>query len=171
MANRAVALYKHVKIRNRWTFQIAPEPLERLKKGAYYVSWYEGKAKRMQRVGPDPRKAEAALEKKRLELAFVAAGGRVQRESDDARKATVTASARKKVSVAIDAYLDRCRARQGKSGYGMAPRTIETYRYHLGFLLQFAPDACVDEADNDFLYAFLAFLPTRRTSATGPAIT
>jgi hypothetical protein len=44
--------------------------------GEYYLSWYDGKRKRLDPAGSDP---EAALaEKKRLELAYVATGGEVK---------------------------------------------------------------------------------------------
>jgi hypothetical protein len=45
----------NVKINNKWTFQKAPTMRRRfLSDGAYYISWYEGTRKRMERVGPDP---------------------------------------------------------------------------------------------------------------------
>ncbi len=46
---------------------------------------------------------------------------------------------RKTVSTAISEYLADCDDRQGKSGYGLAPRTPETYEFRLGFLSEFRP--------------------------------
>ena len=55
VANKIAVVYQHVKINNKWTFQKAPTMRRRfLSDGAYYISWYEGTRKRMERVGPDP---------------------------------------------------------------------------------------------------------------------
>jgi integrase len=65
---------------------------------------------------------------------------------------------RKKVSTAISEYLEDCLDRQGKSGYGLAFRTHETYKYRLGFLAEFRPEAFLDEVNDQFLKAFRRFL-------------
>jgi integrase len=62
------------------------------------------------------------------------------------------------VKAAVSEYLDDCRDRQGKSGYGIAPRTVRAYEYRLGFLLEFKPDAFLDEIDRGFAKAFRRFL-------------
>jgi len=58
MANEAVALYQYVKIAKKWRFQTASAPLIKLGENSYYVSWYEGMTKQMERVGPGPKQAE-----------------------------------------------------------------------------------------------------------------
>lgn len=55
-------------------------------------------------------------------------------------------------------YLADFLDRQGQSGYELAPRTPETYDYHLGFLNEFRPNAYLDEIDNEFVRAFRRFL-------------
>ena len=59
---------------------------------------------------------------------------------------------------AVREYIADCRDRQGKSGYGLAPRTVETYEYRLGFLTAFRPDAYLDEIDLAFVRAFRRYL-------------
>ena len=79
MANKIAVVYQHVKINNKWTFKKAPAMRRRfLSDGAYYISWYEGTRKRMERVGPDPTQAEKALLKKSAELSFLAVGGEIK---------------------------------------------------------------------------------------------
>lgn len=172
MANKSVVLYQYCKVRNTWKYVPAIEPLKQLSKGSYCLSWYEGKEKQFKSIGPDPEEALHALEKKRLELAFVAAGGEIkdsQRERlirPEENKVQVT-PVRRKLSDAVTKYLGRRRTRQGKSGNGMAVRSVEAYEYRLGFLFEFRPsayedeidrDVYLDEIDKDFLYEFLAFL-------------
>lgn len=65
---------------------------------------------------------------------------------------------RKSVKAAVSEYLDDCLDRQGKSGYGLAPRTHETYEYRLEFFTDFKPDAFLDEVDDEFMKAFRRFL-------------
>lgn len=81
MANRTVVLYQRIKIKKKWAYRTVPEELTALVSGEYYLSWYEGSRKSMDPVGSDPEVALAALNKKRLELAYVAAGGKIK-ESD-----------------------------------------------------------------------------------------
>ena len=82
MANKIAVVYQHVKINNKWTFKKAPAMRRRfLSDGAYYISWYEGTRKRMERVGPDPTQAEKALLKKSAELSFLAVGGEIKGKS------------------------------------------------------------------------------------------
>jgi len=66
----------------------------------------------------------------------------------------------KRVSVvaAVKDYLADCRDRQGKSGYGLAARTVEAYEYRLGYLTAFRPDTYLDEIDSAFVRAFRRFL-------------
>jgi integrase len=68
----------------------------------------------------------------------------------------------KSVSTAISEYLEDCLDRQGKSGYGLASRTHETYTYRLGFLSEFRPKAFLDEIDDAFVKAFRRFLREHR---------
>jgi hypothetical protein len=68
VANKIAVVYQHGKINNKWTFQKAPTMRRHfLSDGAYYISWYEGTRKRMERVGPDPIEAEKVLLKKSAE--------------------------------------------------------------------------------------------------------
>jgi integrase len=78
-----------------------------------------------------------------------------EKKSNPAQKPT---RERKNVKTAISEYLDDCLDRQGKSGYGLAVRTPETYEYRLGFLAEFRPVAFLDEIDHEFVKAFRRFL-------------
>jgi hypothetical protein len=78
VANRSVSLYLRLKIKNKWSFSKVAEEPSKLTTGEYYLSWYEGSRKHLDPVGNDPKTAQAKLEKKRLELAFVAVGGEVK---------------------------------------------------------------------------------------------
>jgi integrase len=62
------------------------------------------------------------------------------------------------VSTAVKEYLEDCDDRQGKSGYGLAVRTPESYEYRLGFLIEFRPEARLDEVDIKFVRAFRRYL-------------
>ena len=77
-------------------------------------------------------------------------------ESDVNKNNPVASSTanRKSLSTAISEYLADCLDRQGKSGYGLAPRTHETYEYRLGFLAEFGPKAFLDEIDEKFVKTF-----------------
>jgi integrase len=107
----------------------------------------------MEPAGPDPAVALAALRRKQAELTFVAVGGEVKSEGAEAE-----GPKRVKVADAVKEYLADCRDRQGKSGYGLAPRTVEAYEYRLGFLTAFRPDAYLDEVDTAFVRAFRRYL-------------
>ena len=171
MANRSVSLYLRLKIKKKWSFRKAPEVLSKLACGEFHLSWYDGKRKRFDPVGNDPAAALDALQKKRLEMAYIAAGGEIKRP--DNKKDLETAylatggqirqnsnqpGQRRLVSDAIKEYLDDCEDRQGKSGYGLAVRTPESYVYRLAFLTEFKPDACLDEVDVEFVRTFRRFL-------------
>lgn len=82
------------------------------------------------------------------------AGGKENRNDTDHNDSRE----RKSVETAVSEYLDDCRDRQGKSGYGIAPRTVQAYEYRLGFLVEFKPDAFMDEIDRGFMKAFRRFL-------------
>ena len=77
----------------------------------------------MEPAGGDPEIPPAAIEKKYHELAFVAAGGEVKQSDIPATEN----GNEKRVSVAVKEYLAYSLDRQGKSGYGLATRTPETY--------------------------------------------
>jgi integrase len=152
MANKIVVVYQHVKINNKWTFKKVPAMRRRfLSNGAYYISWYEGNRKQMEHVGPDPAQAEKALEKKSAELSFLAVGGEIKANPADTH-------VRVKVSEAVDEYLSDCRDRQGKSGYGLAARTVEAYQYRLGYLTSFRTEAYLDGIDAAFIKQLRRFL-------------
>jgi hypothetical protein len=119
--------------------------------GAYYISWYEGTRKRMERAGPDPIEAEKALLKKSAELSFLTAGGEIKANPADTH-------VRVKVSEAVEEYLSDW---QGKSGYGLAARTVEAYQYRLGYLKSFRPEAYLDQIDATFIRQVRRFLIAR----------
>ena len=158
-----------------WAYLKVPDELSELACGEYYLSWYEGKRKRLDPVGNDPEAALNGLQKKRLELAYVASGGEVkqpdnkknlepaylaaggeivQADNKKGPESTEVASGgeinqignqpvsngeKKPVGKAVKEYLDDCDDRMGKSGYGLAVRTPESYEYRLGFLIEFEP--------------------------------
>jgi integrase len=112
--------------------------------------------------------------KKKLESAYVAAGGEIN-QSDDTNDlesmnvATggkikgidhhpVSSGQKRRISKAVEEYLADCKDRQGKSGYGLAVRTPETYEYRLGFLTEFKPEANMNEVNEEFIKAFRRFL-------------
>lgn len=146
MANVKVSLYQSMKVAGKWTFQRAPEQrLRRLSGGGYYIRF----GKRMESAGRDPAVALAALRRKQSELNFLANGGEVK-----PGESNVEGPKRVRVVAAVGEYLADCRDRQGKSGYGLAARTVEAYEYRLGFLTAFRPDAYLDEVDSTFAKAF-----------------
>jgi integrase len=174
LANRSVVLYLRTKIKKKWAYRKVAEVLSKLGCGEYYLSWYDGKRKRLDPAGSDPEAALNALQKKRLELAYVAAGGEVKQPDDKKgpEPAEVVAGGEVKqpdnqptnngeqetVSTAVKEYLEDCDDRQGKSGYGLAVRTPESYEYRLGFLIEFRPEARLDEVDIKFVRAFRRYL-------------
>jgi hypothetical protein len=89
----------------------------------------------MDPVGGNPEHAMRMAHLKRVELAYVAAGGKLPGHADGKWDPTVkatehnreTVSGRKMVSTTITEYLADCRVRQGKSGYGLAARTPGDY--------------------------------------------
>ncbi len=78
MANLAVVLYLRTKIKGKWTYQKVSEELSELAYGEYYLSWYVNKRKHLEPAGTDPETVLAALQLKRLGMAYVAAGGMIQ---------------------------------------------------------------------------------------------
>jgi integrase len=158
LANKSVVLYQSIKIGNQWTFREVSGDLPRFSKWQLYVSWYEGSKKQMDPVGRDSEHALKMLNKKRLELAYVAAGGEVKEGEATPDKDPDQNGNRKKMSIAIAEYLADCEDREGKSGYGLASRTPETYEYRLGFLTEFEPEAYLDEIDDTFLKRFRSVL-------------
>lgn len=150
MARVKVSLYQSIKVAGKWTFRRAPEQrLRRLSQGGYYVRF----GNCMEPAGTDPTVALAALRRKQAELTFVAVGGEVKPDGGHA-----DGPKRVKVADVVKEYLADCRDRQGKSGYGLAPRTVEAYEYRLGFLTAFRPDAYLDEIDKEFVRAFRRYL-------------
>lgn len=174
MANRSVVLYQRTKIKKRWAYRKASEELSELASGEYYLSWYIRKHKHLEPIGNDPEAALQALQKKRLEMAYVAVGGQIQKTDkkkileaayvaaggkiEQRDNLTAADDSRKRLSDAVKAYLQSCAKRQGKSGYGLAPRTSESYTYRLGFLTEFKPEAFLDEVNAEFIEEFLGFL-------------
>ena len=72
----------------------------------------------------------------------------------------------------MDEYLSDCRDRQGKSGYGLAARTVEAYQYRLGYLKGFRPEAYLDEIDATFIRLFRrALIAHPDDEAIAPATT
>jgi len=146
MANVKVSLYQSTKAAGKWTFRRAPEQrLRLLSVGGYYIRF----GTRMEPAGRDPAVAMAALRRKQAELNFVANGGELKPDDTQAE-----GPKRVRVVAAVKEYLADCRDRQGKSGYGLAGRTVEAYEYRLGYFTAFRPDAYLDEIDAAFVRAF-----------------
>lgn len=193
MANRSVVLYLRTKIKKKWAYRKVGDVISEPDCGEYYLSWNDGKCKRLEAAGSDPEQVLKALGKKRLELAYVAeggevkqpdnkkiletaylaAGGKIQQPADKSPDLpevaasgevkqsdcqSVIQSEKKTVSKAVKEYLEDCDDRKGRSGYGLASRTPETYEYRLGFLIEFRPEASLDEVDVEFVRAFRRFL-------------
>ena len=128
----------------------------------------------MEPVGSDPEAALKALNKQRLEMAYIAAGGEVKQPDikKDLESAYLAAAGtvqqasnveaeiapRKLVANGVKAYLSNCKDRGGKSGYRLAVRTHEAYEYRLGFLTEFDPNANMDQVDGKFIERFRSFL-------------
>jgi integrase len=150
VANVKVRLYQSIKVASKWMLRRAPEQrLRQLSIGRYYVRF----GNRMEPAGQDPAVALAVLRRKQAELTFIAIGGEVKRN-----ESTTDEQKRVKLVDAAKEYIADCRDRQGKSGYGLAPRTVEAYEYRLGFLTAFRPDAYLDEIDTAFVRAFRRYL-------------
>lgn len=174
MANRSVVLYIRTKIKDKWVYKTVAEELSQLDCGEYYLSWYVKGDKHLEPVGNDPETALNALQLRRLEMALIAAGGQVKRpdikaELESAYQSAIgstkttdepatQAAQRQTVSETVTAYLSNCEARSGKSGYGLAPRTHEAYKYRLSFLTEFDPNANMDQVDAKFIERFRSFL-------------
>jgi hypothetical protein len=175
LANRSVVLYLRTKLKKKWSYSKVSEELSELACGEYYLSWYEKKHKQLKPVGNDPETALDALQKKRLERAYVAAGGEIKRP--DVKKDLETAylaaggeikqgdndqppetGPRKLVADAVIGYLSLCDDRGGKSGYGLAVRTREAYEYRLRFLVEFKPEAFMNQVNKEFMEEFRRFL-------------
>ena len=162
MAHKAAALYRTVKMGGSWTFRTVVGELLPLSEGSYYLSYNDG-TRHLDPLGPDPDFALKMLERKRLELAFVAVGGEVKKADEIEKKPALEPQSKpvpeqKTIQQAITAYLAYGLTREGKSGYGIAHRTNEAYTYRLGFLLGFRPDTYLNEIDGQFMEQFLAFL-------------
>ena len=168
MANKSVVLYQSIKVKNKWKYRRAEGMLRDLSVGSYYMSYYAGSKKRMEPVGRIAKEALDLVKKKQLELLYVANGGTIahpmliapisQPAPEPTQSASKPAQERKSIAAAMEDYLDDCRDRKGKSGYGMAPRTIETYSDCLPYLIAFRFDAYLDEVDIDFIRQFRRFL-------------
>lgn len=146
MANVKVSLYQSIKVAGKWTFRRAPlQRLRLLSEGGYYVRF----GNRMEAAGRDPAVAIAAVRRRQAELAFVALGGEVKQDESGAAQPK-----RVKLVDAVSEYIADCRDRQGKSGYGLAPKTVQAYQYRLNFLTRFRPEAHLDEVDTGLIRAF-----------------
>ena len=172
LANTSVVLYQSLKIGVKWILCAVDEDSSHFSEGPFYVSWYEGKKKQMEPVGRDPELALRKTILKRTALAFIAVGGEVKK-TDHAQnpvadsvqgevRNTGLAQPRdrdqKSLRIAISQYLADCLDRQGKSGYGLAVRTPKAYEDRLAYLIEFKPDAHMDEIDADFIKLFRRFL-------------
>ena len=83
MANRSVVLYHTHKNQEKVDLRKAPEELTQLACGEYYLSWYIKKRKHLESAGNNPEAVLQALQKKRLEMAYVAAGGAIQQPDQE----------------------------------------------------------------------------------------
>jgi integrase len=78
LANRSVVLYLRTRIKKKWSYRKVSEEISELACGEYYLSWYIKKRKHLEPAGNDPEVVLQALHQKRLELAYIAAGGAIQ---------------------------------------------------------------------------------------------
>ena len=78
MANRSVVLYLRTKIKKKWGYRKVTEELSELACGEYYLSWYIKRRKHLESAGNNPEAVLQTLQKKRLEMAYVAVGGVIQ---------------------------------------------------------------------------------------------
>lgn len=161
MANKSAVLYQTIKIKNKWTTRRAEGTLRNLTEGVYYVVFYRGAERCTESAGRNAKEALDLLKRKQVELLYVAQGGHVSTPlpaAFDPGAAVAPPKERKSLKEAIKEYLEDCRDRQGKSGYGMAPRTVETYSGRLPLLLEYSPEAYMDEIDLPFVRGFRRFL-------------
>lgn len=158
LANKSVVLYQSVKVKTKWTFQEVVDDLPEFSKAPLYVSWYEGKDKRMVPVGRDSKHALKMLDKKRAELAYKNLGGEIKESTECAPSSPDQNGSEGDVSSELKKYLADCKDREGQSGYGLGKRTSEAYEYRLGFLVEFSPKASVSAIDVEFMKQFLRFL-------------
>lgn len=93
-------------------------------------------------------------DKKILDPASLAVYGKIQKSNDH----PINYGEKRQVSEAVKEYLTDCEDRQGKSGYGLAVRTPETYEYRLGFLIEFKPKAYMEDVNEEFIKGFRRFL-------------
>ena len=96
VANKSVVLYQSIKIGNKWVLRPVDEDSSYFSVGPFYVSWYDGKKKMMVPVGPDPEHALRKANLKRIELAYVSAGGEVN-NTDQIQKPQARGSAEHEV--------------------------------------------------------------------------
>lgn len=186
LANKSVVLYQSIKVGKTWKLRPIDEDSSRFSNGPFYVSWYDGTKKQMESVGRDPQHALRMVTLKRAALAYAAAeeesnetrprrsarrdaavklqvpvieaDGPGNGEIKESQAAQIPVSVRRTVRSAISEYLADCVDRQGKSGYGLASTTHEAYDYRLEFLLEFKPNAFLDEIDDQFLKEFRRYL-------------
>jgi len=161
LANKSVVLYQSVKIGKKWKLRAVDEDATRFTVGPFYVSWYDGKEKQMDPVGHDPEHALSEAHLKRTALAYLAAGGEIKPNNPPVPPVQAVQEPvreRKKVATAVAEYLEDCKERQGKSGYGLAVRTPKTYEDRLVYLTEFSPKAFLDEVDTDFVRRLRRFL-------------
>jgi integrase len=158
LANKSVVLYQSVKVKAKWTFLEVVDDLPEFSKAQLYVSWYEGKDKRMTPVGRDSKHALKMLNKKRAELAYKNLGGEIKESAECAPSSPDQNGSEGDVSNEVKKYLADCKDREGESGYGLGKRTSEAYEYRLGFLVEFSPKASVSAIDLEFMKQFLRFL-------------
>jgi hypothetical protein len=150
LTNVRVTLYQSIKVGGKWTLRKAPQQrLRTLPEGGYYVRF----GNRMEPAGPDPAVAIAALKRKQAELALLALGGEVKSDESGAEEST-----RVRLVDAVKEYIADCRDRQGKSGYGLAPKTVQAYEYRLSFLTSFRPEGYLDEIDSASIRGFRRYL-------------
>jgi len=81
LANLVVVIYLRTKIKGKWAYRKVSEELSELTCGEYYLSWYVNKRKQLEPAGNDPETVLQALHRKRLGVAYVAAGGVIQEEN------------------------------------------------------------------------------------------
>lgn len=138
--NRTVSLMMSVKQDGKWTTVPAPEKrLPKLKEGSYRIYWYEGTQRRSEAVGQSPDVAIAALTRKRAEMGYQAAGGKVE-----PKKATA-------LRTAVEQYLSDVQQQRAK-------KTYTAYAYSLELFLECCTKENVEDITENDIKEFIRFL-------------
>jgi len=151
--NRTASLFMTVKRDGRWTMIPAPDKgLRDLKKGSYYVLWYEGKTRRSENVGTRQDAALAAHRRRQKVLEATVEGVKIEDERRGTAKQRFTAPE------AISKFLSDHEVFVGNDGFGLSRETVIEYTRRLHFFLEFKPDIHIDDISEDVVLDYIRFL-------------